>query len=62
MVIPHMTKCYGDSQDPPEESVPMCTLRNFPSQIEHCIEWGRDVFNRIFVDTPNNTALYIDKP
>jgi ubiquitin-activating enzyme E1 len=42
MVIPHKTMCYGDSQDPPEESIPMCTLRNFPNQIEHCIEWGRD--------------------
>ena len=62
MIIPHKTKCYGDSIDPPEESIPMCTLRNFPSQIEHCIEWGRDIFNRIFVDTPNNAALYLEKP
>jgi ubiquitin-activating enzyme E1 len=31
MVIPHKTQCYGDSQDPPEESIPMCTLRNFPN-------------------------------
>jgi ubiquitin-activating enzyme E1 len=42
MIIPHKTQCYSDSQDPPEESIPMCTLRNFPNQIEHCIEWGRD--------------------
>lgn len=31
MIIPHQTQCYGDSQDPPEESIPMCTLRNFPN-------------------------------
>lgn len=31
MVIPFKTQCYGDSQDPPEESIPMCTLRNFPN-------------------------------
>ena len=62
MIIPHKTKCYGDSQDPPEESIAMCTLRNFPSLIEHCIEWGRNAFNNIFVDTPNNAALYIEKP
>jgi ubiquitin-activating enzyme E1 len=42
MIIPHKTQCYSDSQDPPEESIPMCTLRHFPNQIEHCIEWGRD--------------------
>ena len=34
----------GDSVDPPEESIPMCTLRNFPHLIEHCIEWSRDHF------------------
>jgi len=62
MIIPHVTQCYGDSQDPPEEGIPMCTLRNFPSQIEHCIEWGRDLFNKLFVDRPNDAAGYMDKP
>ena len=27
-----------------EKGIPMCTLRNFPSQIEHCIEWARAEF------------------
>jgi ubiquitin-activating enzyme E1 len=49
-IIPHKTQCYGDSQDPPEEGIPMCTLRNFPNQIEHCIEWGRDLFSKLFHD------------
>lgn len=40
----------------------MCTLRNFPNQIEHCIEWGRDLFNRIFVDGPTDTVSYLEKP
>ncbi len=31
MVIPNLTKCYGDSQDPPEDAIAMCTLRNFPN-------------------------------
>ena len=48
MIVPHKTQAYGDSQDPPEESIPMCTLRNFPNLIEHCIEWGRDQFNTLF--------------
>ena len=62
MVIPHKTQCYGDSQDPPEEAIPMCTLRNFPNQIEHCIEWGRDLFNKFFFDIPNDTKAYIENP
>jgi len=38
----------------------MCTLRNFPNQIEHCIEWGRDQFNTLFVDTANNMVGYLE--
>ena len=62
MIIPHKTECYRDSEDPEEEAIPMCTLRNFPNQIEHCIEYARDLFNRLFVDTPNDTVGYIEKP
>lgn len=40
----------------------MCTLRNFPNQIEHCIEWGRDKFNELFVDTPGDLVSYLDNP
>jgi len=59
VVIPHKTQCYGDSQDPPEEAIPMCTLRNFPNQIEHCIEWGRDMFNRMFHDIPKEAVAFL---
>jgi len=38
----------------------MCTLRNFPNQIEHCIEWGRDKFNELFVDTPGDLKSFLD--
>lgn len=40
----------------------MCTLRNFPNQIEHCIEWGRDKFNSLFVDVPGDVVAYLDNP
>jgi len=59
MIIPFKTQCYGDSSDPPEESIPMCTLRNFPNQIEHCIEWGRHIFGELFVDKPNDAISYL---
>jgi hypothetical protein len=62
MIVPHVTQCYGDSQDPPEEAIPMCTLRNFPNQIEHCIEWSRDKFNELFVDVPGDLVSYLDNP
>ena len=31
-VIPHLTESYGASRDPPEESIPICTLRLFPNK------------------------------
>ena len=50
-IIPHITCCYNDSKrtdENPLNSIPMCTLHNFPSIIEHCIEWGKELFNLYF--------------
>ena len=50
-IIPHITTCYNDSKitnENPNNSVPMCTLHNFPVIIEHCIEWGRELFDSYF--------------
>lgn len=33
IIIPHHTLSYTDIVDPPEESIPLCTLKNFPYQI-----------------------------
>lgn len=62
MVIPHLTESYADSKDPEEESIPMCTLRNFPNQIEHCIEWGRNKFDELFSEKPNNIRAFLSSP
>lgn len=37
----------------------MCTLRNFPNQIEHCIEWGRDHFNTLFTDRAADAQSFL---
>ena len=60
MIVPHVTTCYNDSQDPPEEGVPMCTMHNFPAMIEHCIEWSRDHFNEYFTDVINDTKKLLE--
>lgn len=33
---------FGSQRDPPEEEIPFCTLKSFPSVIEHTIQWARD--------------------
>ena len=60
--LPHKTQSYGDSQDPPEESIPMCTLKNFPHAIEHCIEWAKDEFHGTFTDGPQEVNKYFENP
>jgi ubiquitin-activating enzyme E1 len=62
VVVPGLTESYSDSVDPPEESIPMCTLRNFPHAIEHCIEWARDVFAGSFFNSVQDAAAFAAAP
>eukprot|EP00753_Platysulcus_tardus_P002769 PLAT11883.1.p2 GENE.PLAT11883.1~~PLAT11883.1.p2 ORF type:complete len:1075 (+),score=593.60 PLAT11883.1:102-3227(+) len=62
VVLPHKTQSYGDSADPPGESIPMCTLKNFPNQIEHCIEWARDVFQGSFTSSVQDASTFLADP
>jgi len=55
VVLPHVTESYSSSQDPPEKSIPICTLKNFPNAIEHTIQWARDSFEGLFT-TPGELA------
>lgn len=61
-VIPYLTETYSNSQDTNNEnSIPVCTIKNFPNHINHTIHWARDyfeVFNRGFKNVNN----YIDDP
>ncbi len=38
VVVPFVTESYSSSQDPPEKSIPSCTVKNFPNAIEHTIQ------------------------
>ncbi|CAI6274688.1 unnamed protein product [Periconia digitata] len=62
VVLPHITESYSSSQDPPEKSFPMCTLRSFPNRIEHTIAWAREMFDTFFVKGPEIVNLYLTQP
>ncbi|KAI9821661.1 MAG: E1 ubiquitin-activating protein [Pycnora praestabilis] len=62
VVLPSLTESYSSSQDPPEQSFPMCTLRSFPNRIEHTIAWARDLFHSYFVGPPETVNLYLTQP
>lgn len=58
-VIPFVSESYSQSYDPPEKSIPLCTLKNFPNAIEHTIQWARDQFERLFQLTPGDVNEYL---
>lgn len=62
VVLPFMTESYSSSQDPPEQSFPMCTLKSFPNRIEHTIAWARDLFESYFVKPAETVNLYLIQP
>ena len=62
VILPSLTESYSSSQDPPEQSFPMCTLRSFPNKIEHTIAWARELFQSYFVGPPETVNLYLTQP
>ena len=45
---PDRTICLNDLQFIEKQKIPMCTLKNFPTEIEHCIEYGKIIFTELF--------------
>jgi len=62
VVIPYLTESYSSSQDPPEKSIPICTLKNFPNAIEHTLQWARDQFEGLFRQPVETAQQFILDP
>lgn len=61
VVIPHASESYGSSADPPEPDIPVCTLKNFPYEISHTIQWARDLFDGYFCRRPRQANDHVDE-
>ena len=48
VVVPGLTESCGSSVDPPEPSIPVCTLKHFQYEPAHCVQWGRDLLEGLF--------------
>ena len=60
-VIPNVTESYGSSQDyNQEQSYPVCTIKNFPTLIQHTIHWALDIFNGLFNCSAMNIKKFMD--
>eukprot|EP00008_Paramoeba_atlantica_P004572 CAMPEP_0201488738 /NCGR_PEP_ID=MMETSP0151_2-20130828/19350_1 /ASSEMBLY_ACC=CAM_ASM_000257 /TAXON_ID=200890 /ORGANISM="Paramoeba atlantica, Strain 621/1 / CCAP 1560/9" /LENGTH=1033 /DNA_ID=CAMNT_0047874091 /DNA_START=110 /DNA_END=3211 /DNA_ORIENTATION=+ len=43
VVVPGLTESYGTTPDPPQKETPICLLHAFPNNIEHCLQWAREL-------------------
>lgn len=59
VVVPDLTESYGPGGSSSEKAIPLCTLKNFPSRIEHTLQWARDRFEGLFKQKPENVNLYL---
>ncbi|XP_066469521.1 ubiquitin-like modifier-activating enzyme 7 isoform X2 [Tiliqua scincoides] len=60
--VPFVTESYGHSPDPDKRGFPHCTLRYFPSTIQHTLQWARDRFECLFKTTAENFNAFLTKP
>ena len=45
---PNKSICLNDLELNIKNEIPMCTLKNFPERIEHCIEFSKIIFSELF--------------
>ncbi|XP_077492536.1 ubiquitin-like modifier-activating enzyme 1 [Amblyomma americanum] len=62
VVVPHLTESYSSTRDPPEKSIPICTLKHFPNAIEHTLQWARDEFEGLFKQDAENASKFLTDP
>uniref|UniRef100_A0A915HU58 Ubiquitin-activating enzyme E1 C-terminal domain-containing protein n=1 Tax=Romanomermis culicivorax TaxID=13658 RepID=A0A915HU58_ROMCU len=62
VIYPFLTESYSSSQDPPEKSIPICTVKHFPNQIEHTIQWARELFTGLFANPAETVNQFVDDP
>ena len=59
IIIPFKTITYKDrAPSGVTREIPQCTLRHFPSLIQHCVEWSKDSFWGYFGDSLNEVKKF----
>eukprot|EP00008_Paramoeba_atlantica_P013273 CAMPEP_0201480426 /NCGR_PEP_ID=MMETSP0151_2-20130828/4910_1 /ASSEMBLY_ACC=CAM_ASM_000257 /TAXON_ID=200890 /ORGANISM="Paramoeba atlantica, Strain 621/1 / CCAP 1560/9" /LENGTH=1011 /DNA_ID=CAMNT_0047862269 /DNA_START=34 /DNA_END=3069 /DNA_ORIENTATION=- len=63
-IVPFITETYSQQTDPTPKGVAICTLKYFPHEINHCVQFARaEAFERQFGQKPqlfNNLVSYPD--
>ena len=58
--IPQKTICLNDLDFPAKKEIPSCTLKHFPTKIEHCIEWSKSIFLELFEQLIKDIKLLVN--
>lgn len=62
VILPHQTESYGSQQDPEDNNeIPHCTLKMFPEETLHCVEWARDKFGKMFSQVPKSAIKILEE-
>jgi len=57
---PDKTVCFNDAEIIENNEIASCTLKNFPTKIEHCIKFAKNVFLEIFQQSIGNIKLMLE--
>lgn len=57
-----MTETYGQQTDVEDNNeIPICTLKMFPEETIHCVEWARDHFSKMFTIKPKSVINLLEE-
>ena len=59
LIIPNITSGLIYEEKNNQEIAKSCTIKQFPSLIEHCIEWGKEKFTEYFIKNINDCKLIL---
>jgi len=63
VMVPHVSQTYGETRDPEPKETAKCLLHSFPSNVEHCLQWSRELlFEGEFVVNPEEATSYLKNP
>ena len=62
LIIPFVSDEYKGTEKNNNNRIGMCTIRNLPSLIEHCIEWSKDKFFEYFCKNIRFLKNFIKDP
>jgi len=57
---PNKSICLKNRSFNEKKEIPMCTLKIFPTQIEHCIEFSKIIFKELFEQYISDIKLILD--